>query len=374
MAPRHEYDLRVSASTLTYEVVDNFKPVTISMESDELVVPHEEGNVTLDKLKDFVFADEDDDEDPEYVESSAESEDSLEFELENEAPRREYDLRAPGATPSSDGMDDLKPVIVKFEWDQLILPHEEGDVTLDKLNGFVFDVEDEDEDPEYEESCDDGEDSLEYESEDDESEDEDFSLDELTIQEDVLASVVTESCSDLLERNDVSWSLTNKAEEYISSFGVSQLGIRLVDSGLSVVESPISYFSTWMSDSVSNTRRNLRAARRAGEKINDSCKARSLLVHMANLFPMNTVLDSLGVALVEETLYESLNKNKKNVVDEDIEDDPEYVQSSEESDDSLEFRSEIESEEEQFSDSESDDESSEEEVTCSSEDEQVDTE
>jgi len=373
MAPRHEYDLRVSASSLTYEVVDNLKPVTISMESDELVVPHEEGNVTLDKLKDFVFADEDDDEDPEYVESSAESEDSLEFELENEAPHREYDLRAPGATPSSDGMDDLKPVIVKFEWDQLILPHEEGDVTLDKLNGFVFDVEDEDEDPEYEESCDDSEDSLEYESEDDESEDEDCSLDELTIHEDVLASVVTESCSDLLERNDVSWSLTNKAEEYVSSFGVSQLGIRLVDSGLSVVESPISYFSTWMSDSVSNTRRNLRAARRAGEKINDSCKARSLLVHMANLFPMNTVLDSLGVALVEETLYESLNKNKKYVVDEDIEDDPEYVLSSEESDDSLEFRSEIESEE-QFSDSESDDESSEEEATCSSEDEQVDTE
>jgi len=373
MAPRHEYDLRVSASSLTYEVVDNLKPVTISMESDELVVPHEEGNVTLDKLKDFVFADEDDDEDPEYVESSAESEDSLEFELENEAPHREYDLRAPGATPSSDGMDDLKPVIVKFEWDQLILPHEEGDVTLDKLNGFVFDVEDEDEDPEYEESCDDSEDSLEYQSEDDESEDEDCSLDELTIQEDVLASVVTESCSDLLERNYVSWSLTNKAEEYISSFGVSQFGIRLVDSGLSVVESPISYLSTWMSDSVSNTRRNLRAARRAGEKINDSCKARSLLVHMANLFPMNTVLDSLGVALVEETLYESLNKNKKYVVDEDIEDDPEYVLSSEESDDSLEFRSEIESEE-QFSDSESDDESSEEEATCSSEDEQVDTE
>jgi len=376
MAPRHEYDLRVSASTFSYEVLDNLKPVTISMESDELVVPHEESNVTLDKLKDFVFADEDADEDPEYVESSAESEDSLEFELENEAPHREYGLRAPGATPSCEGMDDLKPVTVKFEWDQLIVPHEEGDVTLDKLNEFVFEVEDEDEDPEYEESCDESDDSLEYESEDNESEseDEDCCLDELTSQEDVLASVVTESCSDLLERNDMSWSLSNKAEEYISSFGVSQFGIRLVDFGLSVVESPISYFSTWMSDSVSNSRRNLRAARRAGEKINDSCKARSLLVHMANLFPMNTVLDSMGVALVEETLYESLNKNKKNVVDEDIEDDPEYVLSSEESDDSIEFRSDIDSEEEKVSYSGSDDESSDEEITCSSEDDQVDTE
>ena len=79
MAPLHDYDLRVSASTLSYEVADNIKPITISVESDELVVPHEEGNITLDKLKDFVFVDENDDEDPEYVESSAESEDSLEF-------------------------------------------------------------------------------------------------------------------------------------------------------------------------------------------------------------------------------------------------------------------------------------------------------
>merc|ERR1712215_205905 len=210
--------------------------------------------------------------------------------------------------------------------------------------------------------------SLEYESEVDSEVDD--SEDELTSM-DPLASVVTKSCFEFLESNDVSWSSANKAEEYFASFGVAQLGIRLADSGLSIIETPTSYFSSWMSDSVRNTRRNLRAARRAGEKINDSCKARSLLVHMANLFPMNTVLDSLGVALVEETLYESVNKNKKNVVDEDIEDDPEYVQSSEESDDSLEFRSEIESGEEQFSDSESDDESSEEEVTCSSEGEQV---
>merc|ERR1712215_548957 len=121
---------------------------------------------------------------------------------------------------------------------------------------------------------------------------------------DPLAPVVTKSCSEFLESNGVSWSSTNKAEEYFVSFGVAQLGIRLADSGLSLVETPTSYFFSWMSDSVRNTRRNLRAARRAGEKINDSCKSRSLLVHMANLFPLNAVLDSLGVALVEETLYQ----------------------------------------------------------------------
>jgi len=351
MAPRHDYDLRVSASTLSYEVADNIKPVTISLESDELVVPHEEVNVTLDKLKEFVFVDENEDEDPEYVERSAESEDSLEFETE--ALTRDYDLRAPGFTPSFDEVKDLKPVTVKFEWDQLIVPHEEGDVTLDKLNEFVFEDEEDEEDPEYEQSCVESDDSLEYESEVDsdvnDSEDDDYCSDEITSM-DPLASVVKKSCSDFLESNDINWSFTNKAEEYFASFGVAQLGIRLADSGLSLVETPTSYLSSWVSDSVRKSRRKLRAVRRAGEKINDSCKSRSLLVHMTNLFPLNAVLDSLGVALVEETLYQSVNKHKVCVVDEDIEDDPEYVVSSDETDDSLEFRSEIDSDEDLVSD------------------------
>jgi len=338
MAPRHDYNLRVATSTLSYEVAVNLKPVTINLETDELVVSSEEGNVTLDKLKDLIFAEEEDDEDPEYVESSGESEDSLEYEFENDAPCREYNLRAPGLTPSSD-MFDLKPVIVKLEWDQLIVPHEEGEVTLDKLNEFVFEDEEDDEDPEYEESCMESDDSLEYESEDYESDD--YSLDELDSQG-TLASVVTKSCSDFLKSNTVSWSSTNKAEEYFASFGAGQFGIRLVDSGLSVLETPISYYSSWMSDSVRNTRRHLRAARRAGEKINDSCKSRSLLVHMVNLFPLNAVFDSLGVSLV--------NKDKNSALDEDVEDDSEYVLSSDDSDDSLEFRSEIESDEDLSSD------------------------
>jgi len=351
MAPRHDYDLRVSASTLSYEVADNIKPVTVSLESDELVVPHEEVDVTLDKLKDFVFVDENEDEDPEYVESSAESEDSLEFETE--ALTRDYDLRAPGISPSFDGVNDLKPVTVKVEWDQLIVPHEEGDVTLDKLNEFVFEEEEDEEDPEYEESCVESDDSLEYESEVDsevdDSEDDDYCSDELTSM-DPLASFVVKSCSDFLESNDISWSSTSKAKEYFASFGSAQLGIKLADLGLSLVETPTSYFSSWMSDSVRKTRRNLRAVRRAGEKINDSCKSRSLLVHMANLFPMNAVLDSLGVALVEETLYQSVNKHNVCVVDEDIEDDPEYVESSDGTDDSLEFKSVIDSDENVVSD------------------------
>jgi len=423
MAPRHEYNLRVAAFAHSYEVSDNVKPFRARLESEELIVPHEKGAVTLEKLQDFVFVDDEgDDEDPEYVESSGESEDSLEYESENETPCREYDLRAPMTTTYD--MDDLKPVTVKLEWEQLIVPHEEGAVTLDKLKDFVFEDEDVDEDPEYEESIVDSEDSLEYESEietpdhkydlrapafttfydvydltpvtvveleggqlivpheegsvtldklegfvfeeEDVEEDPDYEeslvdsedsleyeSDEFEVDEDdeydsqdALASVVTRSCLNLVENEDIHWSFSNKAEEYVASFGVSQLGIRLVDSGLAVLETPMTLFPTWMSDGVRHTRRHLRAARRAGEKQNgDSCKARSLLVQMATLFPLSAVLGALGVGLVEATLHESH-------IDENI-DDPTYVLSSDETEDSLEFRSEIESEGDLVSDVES---------------------
>jgi len=415
MAPRHEYDLRVTALTHSYEVADNVKPFRAKLESDELIVPHEKGDVTLEKLQEFVFVDDEgDDEDPEYVESSGESEDSLEYESENETPCREYVLRAP--TTTSYDMDNLKPVTVILEWEQLIVPHEEGAVTLEKLNEFVFEEEDIEEDPEYEESIADSEDILEYESEDEipcheydlraptivnydvddltpvtveleegqlivpheegavtldklegfifededvesdpeyeesivDSEDSlEYESDELELEDDVedaLASMVTGSCFNLVDNEDINWSLSNKAEEYVASFGVSHLGIRLVDSGLSVLQTPVSCVSTWMSDGVRHTRRHLRAARRAGEKQNsDSCKARSLLVQMATLFPLSAVLGSLGVGLVESSLDES------HMADENI-DDPTYVPSSDDTEDSLEFRSEIDCEEDLVSD------------------------
>jgi len=443
MAPRHEYDLRVSAFTHSYEVAENVKPFRARLESDELIVPHEKGPVTLQKLQEFVFVDDEgDDEDPEYVESSGESEDSLEYESENETPCREYDLRVPTATTYA--VDDLKPVTVKLEWEQLIVPHEEEFVTLDKLKEFVFEDEDVEEDPDYEESIVDSEDSLEYESEietpcheydlraptttfydvndltpitaelvegqlivpheegavtldelegfvfEDEDVEEDpeyeesifdsedsleYESDEYEVEEDdedasqdAFASVVTRSCFDLVGNEDINWSFANKAEEYVASFGLSQFGIRFVDSGLAVLDTPLSFFLPWMSDGVRHTRRHLRAARRAGEKQNsDSCKARSLLVQVATLFPVSTVLSSLGVGLVESSLH-------GNVADENI-DDPTYVMSSDETEDSLEFRSEIESEEDVVSDVESESVSSsdwEEETDGSSDDSEED--
>jgi len=320
------------------------KPLPVKFEDEKLVVPHEDEDVTLDKLKEFVFVDENEIEDPEYSEeSSGESDDSLEYESEDNAPRREYDLRV-SASHSYEVVDDIKAVTVKFEWDQLIVPHEEGDVTLEKLKELVFEEEDDDEDPEYEytASSAESEASVDYEFESetelesgqDVSDLESAEENEVT-SNDVLASVVSKSCFDLVDKEEVRWSTANKTEEYIASFGMSQFGIRLVDTGLSIVETPISYFSTWLAGSVRSTRRHLRAARRAGEKLNgDSCKSRSLLVHMTNLFPLNAVLGSFGVGLVDEDLCMT--------VDEDI-DDPEYITSSD-SEDSLEYRSDVESE------------------------------
>jgi len=343
MAPRHEYDLRTSVLTHSFVVSDDAKPFIAMLESDELIVPHEKGDVTLDKLKDCIFADEGDHEDPEYVEDSGESEDSLEYESENETTSREYDLRAPGITTTFEVVEDHEPVTVKFEWDQLIVPHKEGSVTLDILKESVFEVEDDNEDPDYEPSIVESVDILEYESEDDYeteeevSEEEDGGSCDDSDEQDALTSVILKSCIDLVDNEDLHWSYANKTEEYMASFGLFQFGIKLVDSGLSIVESPISSFSTWMSGGIRRTRRHLRAARRAGEKENDdSCKARSLLMHMATLFPFNAVLDSMGVCLVEMDSSE---------VDGDIE-DPEYLPSSDESENNLEFWSDLESEEE----------------------------
>ena len=80
---------------------------------------------------------------------------------EYETPSHDYDLRAPMIRTYD--VEDLTPVTVELEEGQLIVPHEEGAVTLDKLEGFIFEDEDVESDPEYEESIVDSEDSLEYE-------------------------------------------------------------------------------------------------------------------------------------------------------------------------------------------------------------------
>merc|ERR1712215_423397 len=135
-----------------------------------------------------------------------------------------------------------------------------------------------DDDSDYELDSDVTEDSLESKSEIDFAEEVGYL--NYFISQNAYAYVVTKSCSDMVEKENLSWTLSNRAQEYVASFGASQLGIRFIDIGLSVAETPLSRFPSWMSNGVKNTRRHLRAVRRAGIKLNgNACKSSSLLVH-----------------------------------------------------------------------------------------------
>lgn len=137
-------------------------------------------------------------------------------------------------------------------------------------------------------------------------------------------------------------------QEFLASFKLSQIGIRVVDTYLSVLESPISLVSTSVSTKVQDVRRHLRAVRRAGAKrAGYPSNEGSLLLQVAQMFRLNILLAYLGMQLVgadEEPLASSPTKAKASgeVVDENSEVDPDYVLSSEESEDSLEYRSETE--------------------------------
>merc|ERR1712183_826720 len=144
-------------------------------------------------------------------------------------------------------------------------------------------------------------------------------------------------------------------EEYVASFGIAQFGIRLVDTGLAVLESPLSLVSTRICSKVQHVRRHLRAVRRAGAKrAGHPCKVGPVLLQVANMFSLNFMLGFLGIQLVgadEEPVASSPKKETssgplgKVLEEEDSEMDPDYVLDSEESEDSLEYRSETELEE-----------------------------
>merc|ERR1712202_77736 len=152
-------------------------------------------------------------------------------------------------------------------------------------------------------------------------------------------------------------------EEYVASFGIAQFSIRLVDTGLAVLESPLSLVSTSICSKVQDVRRHLRAVRRAGAKrAGYPCKEGPFLLQVANMFSLNFMFGFLGIQLVgadEEPLASSAKKERssglldKELEEEDSEMDPDYVLDSEESDDSLEYRSETELEQEESQEMES---------------------
>jgi len=172
-------------------------------------------------------------------------------------------------------------------------------------------------------------------------------LDQLTTAVPSLRSATPE----LVETTkETACTFLDNIQEYLASFKLSQIGIRVVDAYLSVVESPVSLVSSSVSTKVRDIRRHLRAVRRAGAKrAGYPSKEGSLLLQVAKVFRLNILLGLLGMQLVgadEEPLASSPTKAKVRgevveEVDEDSEVDPDYVLSSE-SEDSLEYRSETE--------------------------------
>jgi len=168
---------------------------------------------------------------------------------------------------------------------------------------------------------------------------------------DQLTSAVPSLRSATPELVETASTFLDNIQEYLASFKLSQIGIRVLDTYLSVLESPISLISTSVSTKLQGIRRHLRAVRRAGAKrAGYPSNEGSLLLHVAQMFRLNILLGFLGMQLVgadEEPLASSPTKSKASgevveEVDEDSEVDPDYVLSSEESEDSLEYRSETE--------------------------------
>ena len=184
-------------------------------------------------------------------------------------------------------------------------------------------------------------------------------LDQLTA---AVPSLQTTTTPEMVENTkEAAIVCMDTAEEYISSFKTARFGIRLVkifisctihflfrvlDTYLSLIESPMSLVSSSASTKVLGARRHLRAVRRAGAKRDgEPCNDGSLWLEMAEVLKLNVVLGFFGVQLAKldnEPLASSPRKNKVDGEEEDddnAEEDPDYVpEDSAAVDDSLEYR------------------------------------
>jgi len=170
-------------------------------------------------------------------------------------------------------------------------------------------------------------------------------LDTLTTTVPVLNSTTPE----LLETTKTTAiNYVDSAQEFIASFKIARLGIRIVDTCLAGIwQNPIVPIS--VATKVRGIRRHLRAVRRAGAKrAGLPCNEGSLLMEMAKMLKLNVLLGFVGMQLVsleEKPLASSPLKSKvsevvvKKEVTEDGLEDPDYVPNGSASEDSLEYGS-----------------------------------
>jgi len=161
--------------------------------------------------------------------------------------------------------------------------------------------------------------------------------------------VLNSTTPELLETTKVTAiNYVDSAQEFIASFKIARLGIRIVDTCLAGIwQNPIVPIS--VATKVRGIRRHLRAVRRAGAKRDGlPCNEGSLLMEMAKMLKLNVLLGFVGMQLIsleEKPLASSPLKNKvaevvvkKEVIEDGLE-DPDYVPNGSASEDSLEYRS-----------------------------------
>jgi len=174
-------------------------------------------------------------------------------------------------------------------------------------------------------------------------------LDQLTT---AVPSLQTTTTPEMVENTkEAAIVCMDTAQEYLASFKMARFGIRVMDTYLSLIESPVSMVSSSASTQVLGVRRHLRAVRRAGaRREGEPCSDGSLWMEMAEVFKVNVLLGFFGVQLVKldkEPLASSPRKGDINAVledhDDNVEEDPDYVpEDAAAADDSLEYRSDTE--------------------------------
>jgi len=171
-------------------------------------------------------------------------------------------------------------------------------------------------------------------------------LDQLTT---AVPSLQTTTTPEMVENTkEAAIVCMDTAQEYLASFKMARFGIRVFDTYLSLIESPVSLVSSSASSQVLGVRRHLRAVRRAGARRDgEPCSDGSLWMEMAEVFRLNVLLGFLGMQLVKmdkEPLASSPRKDDMDAVledhDDNVELDPDYVpEDAAGADDSLEYRS-----------------------------------
>jgi len=114
---------------------------------------------------------------------------------------------------------------------------------------------------------------------------------------------------------EVACSYASLATEYLSSFALSQIGLKLADRSLSMAEKTTKFFKADIKKNEDNlltqtytklrqTRRALRAIKRAGERKNhlekDPIARTGLVGSLASMFSLNTFLGLAGLEIVPE--------------------------------------------------------------------------